>query len=94
MVIKVHNVFVMQYSVQLDLSVNLEGTDTKHHNCHSRFFFSMVDQRRPRLLRAYLLPLVRFGDACMWDNLGCVNFIGGEVGHLVAFCKTSLENKK
>lgn len=29
----------------------------------------------------------------MWDNLGCVNFIGGEVGHLVAFCKTSLENK-
>lgn len=29
----------------------------------------------------------------MWDNLGCVNFIGGEVGHLVAFCETSLENK-
>lgn len=29
----------------------------------------------------------------MWDNLGCVNFVGGEVGHLVAFCKTSLENE-
>lgn len=43
-------------------------------------------------VRAYLLPLVRFGDACMWDDLGCVNFVGGEVGHLVAFCKTSLEN--
>lgn len=33
MVIKVHNVFVMQYSVQLDLSVNLAGTNTKCHNC-------------------------------------------------------------
>lgn len=29
MVIKVHNVFMMQYSVQLDLSVNLAGTKTK-----------------------------------------------------------------
>lgn len=84
---------MMQYSVQLDLSVNLAGTNIKCHNCYSGYFFSTVDQRWPRLLRAYLLPLVRFGDACMWDNLGCVNFIGGEVGHLVAFCKTSLENK-
>lgn len=33
MVIKVHNVFVMQYSVQLDLSVNLAGTNAKCHHC-------------------------------------------------------------
>lgn len=29
MVIKVHNVFMVQYSVQLDLSVNLAGTKTE-----------------------------------------------------------------
>lgn len=42
-------------------------------------------------LRAYLLPLVRFGDARVWDDFGCINFAGGEVGHLVAFSKPSLE---
>lgn len=45
MVIKVHNVFMMQYSVQLDLSVNLAGTNIKCHNCYSGYFFSTVDQR-------------------------------------------------
>lgn len=45
-------------------------------------------------LRAYLLPLVRFGDARMGDDFGCVNFAGGEVGHLVAFRKSSLEKGK
>lgn len=45
MVIKVHNVFMMQYFVQLYLSVNLAGTKEKYHNCYSRYFFSMVHQR-------------------------------------------------
>lgn len=42
-------------------------------------------------LRAYLFPLVRFGDARMRDDFGCVNFAGGEVGHLITFSKSSLE---
>lgn len=36
MVIKVHNVFMVQYSVQLDLSVNLQRQ--KSHNCYSAQF--------------------------------------------------------
>lgn len=27
----------------------------------------------------------------MWDDFGCINFAGGEVGHLIAFSKPSLE---
>lgn len=44
--------------------------------------------------RAYLLSLVRFGDARMRDDFGCINFAGGEVSHLVAFSKPTLERIK
>lgn len=30
----------------------------------------------------------------MWDNFGCINFAGGEVGHLIAFGKASLQNRR
>lgn len=77
--------------MQLDLSVDLAGTKAKGSQLLVEVFSSEL-RVRPRLMRAYLLPLVRLGDPRMWDYLGCVNFVGGEVGHLVAFCKTSLEN--
>lgn len=43
MVIKVHNVFMLQYSVQLDLSVNLAEAKTKCHNCYWRLFLLSSD---------------------------------------------------
>lgn len=43
-----------------------------------------------RAARLYLLALVRLGDARVRDDFGRVNFAGGEVGHLVALCETSL----
>lgn len=43
-----------------------------------------------KLARAYLLPLMRFGDARVRDDLSGVNFARGEVRHLVAFGKASL----
>lgn len=99
MVIKVHDVFVVQCFVKLDFSVNLaEGKSskkktkkqkTKVRNCNSMQTGGNCAHRH-RELRAYLLPLVRFGDARVWDDFGCINFAGGEVGHLVAFCKASL----
>lgn len=46
--------------------------------------------RGERAARFYLLALVRLGDARVRDDLGRVNFAGGEVGHLVALCETSL----
>ncbi len=30
----------------------------------------------------------------MWDDFGCINFAGGEVGHLIAFGKPSLKKGK
>lgn len=95
MVIKVDNVSVVQSSVQLNFPVNLGGKKTGH-NCdygQSCVISSGNHNRcaKTQRLRANLLPLVRFGDARMWDDLGCVNFAGGEVGHLVAFSKAPLE---
>lgn len=59
----------------------------KRRQCET---FFQLHQRAP----AYLFPLVRFGDARVRDDFGCVNFAGGEVGHLVAFSEASLERGK
>lgn len=44
-------------------------------------------------LHTYLLPLVRLGDARVGDDFGRINFAGGEVGHLIALRKPSLDNR-
>lgn len=49
-----------------------------------------VGVRETEVSRFYLLALVRLGDARVRDDFGRVNFAGGEVGHLVALCETSL----
>lgn len=35
-VIKVHNMFMMQYSVEVNFSVNLAGEKQRDHSCNSR----------------------------------------------------------
>lgn len=45
----------------------------------------------PARARAYLLALVRFGDARVRDDFGRVNFARGQVGHLVALGEASLQ---
>lgn len=94
-----HYVLMVQYSVQLDFSVNLAGgthemvTIEFEGNCVTSDVQCQQCAQAPRL-RAYLLALVRLGDARVRDDFGCVNFAGGEVGHLVAFSEASLERGK
>lgn len=96
--IKVHDVFVVQRSVQLDFPVNLAGNNNKQRKNKQKSHQTATLNgsgcaRRGRgesCALFYLLALVRLGDARVRDDLGRVNFAGGEVGHLVALCETSL----
>lgn len=94
MVIKVHDVLVVQRSVQLDFSVNLAEGENKISNELNNVFCLFLKQDSRLWLkvaaRVYLLALVRLGDARVRDDFGRVNFAGGQVGHLVALCETSL----
>lgn len=96
MVIKVHDVFVVQRSVQLDFSVDLrEGGERQRGEgvFVNRDFFRESD-RAGGARSTHLLALVRLGDARVRDDFGRVNFAGGEVGHLVALGETSLRGQR
>lgn len=42
----------------------------------------------------YLVPLVRFGHPALWDHLHGIHFVGGNVCHLIASSKATLEGDK
>lgn len=82
--------------MQLNLSIDLTEREGKskpvtHLKLYTVRQVFLVSAGALCALSAYLLPLVRFGDPRVWDDFGRINFASGEVGHLVAFSKTSLE---
>lgn len=93
MMVKVHNVSVTERLVQLDFSVNLTQSIKVTINQTGPLHVD-VEVQSCSTTGAYLLPLVRFGNARVWDDFSCVNFAGGQVCHLIAFGKSSLKRLK